>query len=241
MIYQTALESRTDLGKYADNALLLFTLQLRFEIEDIDAVATDSLTDGPDDKKCDLVYVDRENQIAVIAQGYFCRKGNLPSEAPANKASDLNTAVTWLFSTPIDELPEILKTAASEFRNALQNNEISSIEFWYSHNLPESENVKGELNAVARNAQSSIRQNFPDCVNINVSGLEIGLSATEELYKSLTTPILVPDQLSVPISNGFEISASDWQAFITAIPGEWLYSLFEEYEASLFSANIRGI
>jgi hypothetical protein len=40
--HQVALQSRTDLEKYGDNALLLFTLQLRFEIEDIDAVATNS-------------------------------------------------------------------------------------------------------------------------------------------------------------------------------------------------------
>ena len=35
--HQVALQSRTDLEKYGDNALLLFSLQLRFEIEDIDA------------------------------------------------------------------------------------------------------------------------------------------------------------------------------------------------------------
>jgi len=89
--HQVALKSRTDLAKYGDNALLLFTLQLRFEIEDIDAVATNSLTDSPNDKKCDLVYVDKESQIAVIAQGYICKKSVFPDEAPANKASDLNT------------------------------------------------------------------------------------------------------------------------------------------------------
>ena len=141
--YQVTLESRSDLAKYGDNALLLFTLQLRFEIEDIDAVATNSLTDSSNDKKCDLVYVDKESQVAVIAQGYFCKKTELPSAAPANKASDLNTAVVWLLSTPIKELPtQLLQSAASELREALQNNELNSIEFWYSHNLPESINVQ---------------------------------------------------------------------------------------------------
>ena len=105
LTHQVALQSRSDLAKYGDNALLLFTLQLRFELEDIHAVATNSLTDSPNDKKCDLVYVDKESQIAVIAQGYFCNKLVLPDEAPANKASDLNSAVVWLLSTPINELP----------------------------------------------------------------------------------------------------------------------------------------
>ena len=51
---------------YGDNALLLYALQLKFDIEDIDSVATDALTDGADDKKCDLIYVDRESGIATV-------------------------------------------------------------------------------------------------------------------------------------------------------------------------------
>jgi hypothetical protein len=239
--HQEALNSRTDLTKYGDNALLLFTLQLRFEIEDIDVVATNSLTDGSNDKKCDLVYVDKESQVAVIAQGYFCGRQNLPSEAPANKASDLNTAVVWLLSTPIDELPtQLLRSAASELREALKNNDLNAIEFWYSHNLPESINVKNELDAVTRSAQNTIRQNFPECQEISIAGLELGVSATEDLYKSLTTPILVSDKLSVSIPEGFNISASDWKAFFTTIPAEWLFNLFKKYDSKLFSANIRG-
>jgi AIPR protein len=239
--YQATLKARTDLSKYKDNALLLFTLQLRFEIEDIDAVATNSLTDNPNDKKCDLVYVDKESKIAVIAQGYYCNKLALPSEAPANKASDLNTAVAWLLSTPVEQLPtQLLQSAAAELRGALKENEINSIEFWYSHNLPESINVKNELDAVTRSAQNTVRQNFPECVDINISALELGVSATEELYESLTTPILVSDKLTVSTSEGFNISASDWQAFITTIPAEWLYNLFKQHDSKLFSANIRG-
>lgn len=48
------------------------------------------------------------------------------------------------------------------------------------------------------------------------------------------------DKLSVSASEGFDITAGDWQAFITTIPAEWLHSLFKQYESKLFSANIRG-
>lgn len=50
-----AFESRTDLSKFGPDALLLFSLQLRFSIEDISLVASTSLTEGGDDKKADLV------------------------------------------------------------------------------------------------------------------------------------------------------------------------------------------
>ena len=238
--YQAALQERSDLSKYGDNALLLFALQLRFEIEDIDAVATNSLTDGPDDKKCDLVYVDQERRIAVIAQGYCCHKTTPPSEAPANKASDLNTAVVWLLSTPIEQLPIRIQPAASELRGALSNKEIDSLEFWCSHNLPESQNVQSELDAVTRAAQNTIKQNFSESGDINIFGLELGLSVTENLYRSLTTPILVADQLTVSTSQGFPIAAADWNSFITTVPADWLHQLFAEYKLDLFSANIRG-
>jgi AIPR protein len=240
LTYRKALEGRSDLKIYKDNALLLFTLQLRFDIEDIHVTAISSLTDGPDDKKCDLIYIDKEGGVAVIAQGYFCGKSTPPLTAPSNKASDLNTAVAWLFSMPIDKIPTNLKSAASELRETLKNNDIKSIEFWYSHNLPESENCQNELNAVCRNAKNAISREFPNCQNINISGKELGIIATENLYKNLTTPILVSDELSLVVPNGFMVSDSDWQSFITTIPASWLYEIFQKYESSLFSANIRG-
>jgi len=61
---------------------------------------------------------------------------------------------------------------------------LNSIEFWYSHNLPESKNVRRELDAVTRNAQNTVRQNFPQCTDINISGLELGVTATEGLYRT---------------------------------------------------------
>ena len=69
---------------------MLFALQTKFQIEDIDVVAAECLTCGSDDKKCDLIYVNSEDGYAVVAQAY---ESDIPCEsAPANKASDLNTA-----------------------------------------------------------------------------------------------------------------------------------------------------
>ena len=52
MEYLKDYSSRLDLiNKYGNNSLLLYALQLRFNIDDILSVASDSLTDGGDDKK----------------------------------------------------------------------------------------------------------------------------------------------------------------------------------------------
>ena len=91
--WKSALEGRTDLSKYGDNRILLFALGLHQGIDDLDLVANDALTDGANDKKCDLVYVNTEREQLIIAQGYWSQKER--AAAGANKASDMNTAVSW--------------------------------------------------------------------------------------------------------------------------------------------------
>ena len=72
--WQQAYENRSDLAQYGDNSIGLFALALRFGLEDLDTVAANSLTDGSDDKKCDIVYVDRDEGHAVLAQCYYSTK-----------------------------------------------------------------------------------------------------------------------------------------------------------------------
>jgi len=96
--FLSAFQSRTDLANYGTNALLLFALELKYQLPDIDSVAVNALTDGPDDKKCDLIYVDRERGLAIVAQGYMASDAT-KAEAKANKATDLNGAASWLLTT----------------------------------------------------------------------------------------------------------------------------------------------
>src|SRR5664279_1665265 len=83
--WESALNARSDLMAYGDNSIGLFALALRFSREDLGSVAADSITDGSDDKKCDMVYIDRDEGAAVIAQCYLSRSAR--GSAPANKAS----------------------------------------------------------------------------------------------------------------------------------------------------------
>jgi len=69
-----AFMSREDLATYGDNALLLFVAQLKLGFDDVDAFASNSLTDGSNDKKCDLVAVSTDKQRIVLAQGYMAAK-----------------------------------------------------------------------------------------------------------------------------------------------------------------------
>jgi hypothetical protein len=237
-----AFNSRTDLKKYGVDALLLFALQLKFGIEDIDIVASTSLTEGCSDKKADLIYIDDGN--IVIAQAYMATKtygkdGKLKKEAPSAKASDLNTAISWLFSRPINEIPEELKPHADEIRQALQNNIIKHIQFWYVHNLPESINVQEELITVEHAVHANIKAQFNNILIPDIQGIEVGLSTLEEWYNSISTPILVTDEITVPIPGGFQLSDANWELYATAVQARWLYDLYKKYGTNLLSANVR--
>ena len=134
--WESALEGRTDLDQYGDNAIGLFALALRFSIEDLESVAADAITDGADDKKGDILFVDRDERAAVIAQCYVAKSQK--ASAPANKASDLNTAVAWLLHSPINSVPTQLRSEAKGLRDAIQSGSIDTLHIWYVHNLPES-------------------------------------------------------------------------------------------------------
>ena len=232
-----AFAARDDLTEYGSNALLLFALQLRHGIEDIGSVASAALTDGPNDKACDLVYVDRGAARVVIAQGYVSAHGNKPA-APEKKASDLNTAVTWLLAGDLSLVPETLRSAAEEVRDALNNGEIREFEIWYSHNLPESENVKRELAQAAMTADGLIKRHFSDA-QVDCSSLEIGLGQLEELYRRTEAPIAVTDTFDLTVEGGFEVKSAKWRAFATSVPVSWLRGVWKEYDADLMSPNVR--
>ncbi len=240
----TAYESRDDLKQYGVDALLLFALQLKFGIEDIDIIASNCLTEGGGDKGADLIYIDYEAGRVVIAQAYIAKslvgKGGKPKTAPANKAKSLNTAVPWLISRAIGDLPENLISHAEELRRAVSEGVIKNIYIWYVHNLPESKNVEDELKTVEHTTASVIKGCFPQYASIGIQALEVGVNTLDEWYRAILTPILVSDDFVVPIPNGFEITEVDWQSYVTAIPATWLYKLFKKHGNDLFSADVRG-
>lgn len=232
-----AFESRDDLTAFGDNALLLFVAQMRLGFDDVDTFASNSLTDGNNDKKCDLVAVSADKQRIVLAQGYMSNKATVGA-APANKASDLNTGVSWLLAGELDGLPDTLRGAAEEVRDALNGGEVRELQLWYVHNGNESANVETELAQAAKTADSIIKRDFPG-VEVDVSAIEIGRAALEDEYSRMQAPILVSDEYTFDVPGGFEIEATDWSAFSTAVAVADLRALWDTHKTKLMSPNIR--
>jgi hypothetical protein len=231
-----AFESRDDLEQYGSNSLLLFAAQLKLGFDDVDSFAANSLTDGNNDKKCDLVTLSPDGQRLIVAQGYVSTSDK--TEAPANKASDLNTGVAWLLSGPLEDLPETLRSAAGEAREALRAGGVREMQIWYVHNLPESKNVDIELQQAAQTADSIIRRDFPEA-SVDVSCVEIGRKTLEEEYRRTQVPILVADEVEFPVPGGFTIQSDGWRAYSTAISAGQLRNLWLAHKTRLMSPNIR--
>lgn len=236
-------EGRDELkGKYGDNSLMLYALQLRFDIDDIMSVASESLTDGHNDKKCDLIFTDRELGIAVVAQAYNKKNVQEGDLAPSNKASDLNTAAAWIFASNTDEVPEQIKDSVLDLQEAIKNEEISTIYFWYVHNLVEENNpeVKKEMNTLQFAAQKLVDTAFGG-KGIKVSALEVGKNTIEKWYVTSSRRITIDDDITVDNNGcGYEIKSEKWRAYVTAVSGKWLRKLYLEKGDDLFSGNPRN-
>jgi hypothetical protein len=234
--WERAYTARFEKSKFGDDAIGVFALGLKLGIDDMEAVGTEIITGGGNDKKCDLVYLDKEEGRCVIAQCYVSKKPRLA--APSNKASDLNTAITWLLTTPIERLPEQLKSNAAEIRETIRTDKLRELNIWYVHNLPESKNVSEELTAVEHSANAALKGLSSSAV-IQVLGREIGTQTFARLYQESETPILVTEKLSITVPVGFSVKGKKWSAYQTILPGRFFYDLYEKYGLELFSANIR--
>ena len=237
MAYEQAFRADTTLiEKLGEgNAHLIWAIGLYLEEPDLEALASEALTDGHNDKKIDFIYVDRDSKRIVFAQGYY-NHTNGKNAAPANKASDLNTAGAWLLSGDVSLVPGTLRSIVSECRTALDEGEIEAVELLYIHNLPESVNVNRELQTAASHLRKALGENTP----VRVISKEIGSSTVDHLFNSQDSHIEVKDQIPCPAKPSLTESGPKWEASVLSVPGTWLHGLFQKYGDSLFSANYRG-
>ncbi|UGW99556.1 AIPR family protein [Pseudomonas aeruginosa] len=226
---QNALKVKFGDGK----AHLIWVMSMYLDEPNAEQLGVDCLTDQPNDKKLDFVYLNPDERRLVFAQGYYTQK--VGGTAPANKASDLNTAAAWLMSGDLDKVPEDIADVIRECRAALDQGEVDQIELVYVHNLTESKMVLDELETVRAHLQKGLGG-----IEIVIAVKEIGLEECERLFVARESGILVKDELNIPSPIIFEETGPNWRAALVSLPASWLYEQFHEYKQPLFSANYRG-
>ncbi|MFH5813557.1 AIPR family protein [Escherichia coli] len=234
--WEAAYSALEDLSDYKDNALGLFALGLRFGLDDLSSIGVDAVTDGADDKKLDIVFINSEEEYAVVGQCYYSEKEK--QNAPSNKASDLNTGVAWLLQRDINDVPERIKSSAINLRQCIKDGSVKSIYLWYVHNLPESHHVESELVTVQQTATSILNKEYPG-LKVDVSHKEVGSKSLQEWYEACRTPILINERVTLNTIGGYEISGKGWSSYSTAIQARELAKLYKKHRTKIFSANIR--
>ena len=156
------------------NAHLAWVVALYLGEPDVEALASEGITDGPNDKKIDFIYLDRDAKRIIFAQGYLSSSPR--DSAPANKASDLNTAAAWLLSGDLENVPNTLHGIITDCRAAIAEGEVEGVELLFVHNLPESVNVARELQTVAQHTH------VPQPELPNRQSRELGSSKIDHLF-----------------------------------------------------------
>lgn len=201
----------------------------------------DNVLDGPDDKKIDFFWLDRTQKRVIIAQG--TESIDWKDGTPAiNKASDLNTALTWLFdSDPKTIAREDVRAAAEELRLAIAEGDVQDVEVYYFHNHPAAPGVDVELNAVRGNLLGKVKAlGSPAADDIQVTVAQIDRDSAAARLRSRFSAIAVADEIRLVLDADVQtIQSAKWKALMGPIGAPLLVDLVAKYGTALYSANIR--
>lgn len=234
MDYISTFKAETQLiNDYGEgNAYLIWVMGLYLDFSNLNELGEECLTDQSDDKKIDFLRIDEERQKIYVVQGYY--SGKEKENAPANKASDMNTAAAWLTTGDIDKLPSRLKDIVKTAREAIAGGEITNLELIYAHNCSESVPVEQEL----KTAKEYFQKAMGDAVSVTYK--EIGNQTAARLFKEQNSNIKVLDVISCPFKPGYEEQNGTWNSVVLTVTGDWLRTIYFKYQEDLFSANYRG-
>lgn len=237
MKWEDAYLQRDDLTPFGAEGIGVFALGLRFGLDDLQTVAAESITDGPDDKKIDVLYIDRAQRSAFIMQCYGA-KSKFDQQAPGNKATDLHTAAAYAFSVGLNNVPTQIRAQVTDLRSAITDGSVDGVYFWYVHNQTESENIAQELRQIEVSALANVKAAFPD-VKCTISAQEVGRKTLEDWFDRSSSQILVDDEVKFELQPNYEIQGNGWKCLVTSITGKEIYHLFKRYKKDLFSMNVR--
>lgn len=235
--WQSAFDTLDHIKRFAPNHLGLFALALRFRIEDILSAGAESVVDGKNDKKTDIIYIDEEKGVAVIIQCYISSR--FKRSAPVRKATDLNASIPWVLQRPLNKVPDGIKPHAERLREGINKGDIRELHIWYVHNLPESKPPTEEMAAVGHTAEAVLKTCFRDDISTVVYPKEVGSKTLAEWYQNTQSSILVGKKFFMALDGAIEIKTQKWSALVTTLKAHIIQDWYRQHKEKLFSANVR--
>lgn len=220
--------------RYTSNkAFVVWSMGLYLDIQDLEQLASDNLTDKSDDHGIDFLRYDEECGMLFIVQGYYTNKEK--SNPPASKAADLNTACAWLLNGDIDKFHPTVRENIKEARSAIDEGNIQKIILIYLHNCGESKEVNTELKTAKDNLGTCLSE-----LSIDIDAIQLGNESLERLFMNHSANIIVTQDVECPFRIQYKESSDKWTAHVLTVSGLWLRELYITFFGDLFSANYRG-
>jgi hypothetical protein len=224
-------------SKFGENRLGVLLLAQLTASDDPDHIAAESLVGGGNDRKIDSFLINLEKKAAYIGQLYLANNWG-KAEAPASKASDLNTAAAWLFSAAkAKELSKSVADRSLELNKLMAAGEVTTLNVFYCHNCEESQNVADELETVRESVGQ--RLTAEGLTNVHVTAVEYGLGRLQSLVETDPNKLFVKETKEINVQDAILQSTDEWDAITTTVDGRWLKELFERHQSKLFAANFR--
>ncbi len=218
-------------------AYLTWVMGLYIDETDLLELASEALTDSGGDRKIDFIKLDLEAERIVLAQAYYSQKDK--AHAPPGKSTELNTALAWLLSGELSQVPDRLRAIISDCRSAIASGEVAQIHGLFVHNLPESSVVEEELETTRAHIATFLEASSSTTLTAVVR--ELGTKTTAALHAAASSPIQVVDEVDCSTSLKIREVGNRWTAYVCSISGTWLHAQFAKYgDDALFSANYRG-
>ena len=216
-----------------DKAFLVWAMGLYLDVQDLESMADDNLTDNGDDHGVDFLRYDEDEGTLYLAQGYHTNK--VKQAAPAAKAADLNAACAWLIKGEIVNFHPDIRENVTEARNAILAGDVQKIILVYLHNCGESVEVRNELET-ARQTCVALLGDIP----IDVVPVQLGNESLERLFQNQAANIIITDTIECPFPVKYTEATDAWKAAVLTVSGQWLRDQYKRYSGDLFSANYRG-
>lgn len=235
MNYLDKFETETTLiSRYTkDKAFLVWSMGLYLDVQDLETLADENLTDNADDHGIDFLRFDEEVGTLYLAQGFHTEK--VKQNAPATKAASLNASCAWLVKGEIQRFHPDMHSIVEEARNALLSGDVQKIVLLYVHNCGESVEVQRELET-----SKSTMVSLLDGIPVEVVAVQLGNESLERLFQNQAANLIVTDTIECPFPIKFIETTDSWKAAVLTVSGQWLRELYLRYSGDLFSANYRG-
>jgi len=235
MRYYEKFKTETDLiSRYTeDKAFLVWAMGLYLDVQDLESMADDNLTDNGNDHDIDFLRYDMDAGTLYLAQGFHSSR--VKQSAPASKAADLNAACAWLMNGEIERFNPEIRENITEARNAILAGDVQKIVLIYAHNCGESVDVHRELDMAKQTLTALLGEQ-----QIEVMAIELGNESLERMFQNQAANIIVTDVIECPFQVKYIEDAGIWKAAVLTISGQWLREQYNKYSGDLFSANYRG-